>query len=216
MAAQLAKLNEARVSLSNASMGITDIQFCLILLNALPTSYEVVASTILASGAPSVLSHTEIIAHIINEEGRQASSGYSLNAARAALIKSSGGKKGKKDHSGLTCHYCQKKGHIKPDCHKKKQDEKKKEEGSSAGGSKSANSHVLVETSASITEVADNEISASLYATRSDQWMLDSGATHHITPHQSDFSNYTPAKGTVRLGDKSAQDQVGVGVGILK
>ena len=84
------------------------------------------------------------------------------------------------------CHYCQKKGHIKPDCHKKKQDEvekKKKEEGSSGGGSKSANSHVLIETSASITEVADNEISASLYATRSDHWMLDSGVTHHITLH---------------------------------
>src|SRR6266850_5694492 len=168
MAAQLAKLNEARISLSNASMSVTDVQFCLILLNTLPASYEVMASTILASGTPSALSHTEIIAHIINEEGRRALSGSSLNAARAAPIKSSSGKKGKKDHSSLTCHYCQKKGHIKPDCRKKKQDEKKKEEGSSAGGSKLANSHVLVETSASITEVADNEISASLYATRSD------------------------------------------------
>src|SRR6266850_7135010 len=140
MAAQLAKLNEAHVSLSNASMGVTDIQFCLILLNTLPTSYEVMASTILASGAPSALSHTEIIVRIINEEGCRALSGSSLNVARAAPIKSSGGKKGKKDHSSLTCHYCQKKGHIKPDCRKKKQDEKK-EEGSSAGGSKLANSH---------------------------------------------------------------------------
>jgi len=216
MATQLAKLNEARVSLSNASMGITDVQFCLILLNTLPASYEVMASTILASGAPSALSHTEIIVQIINEEGCWALSGSLLNVARAALIKSSGGKKGKKDHSGLTCHYCQKKGHIKPNCHKKKQDEKKKEEGSSAGRSKSANSHVLIETLASITEATDNEISASLYAMWSDQWMLDSGATHHIMPHQSNFSNYTPTKGTVCLGDKSAQDQVGVGLVILK
>ena len=101
MATQLAKLNEAHVSLLNASMGITDVQFCLILLNALPTSYEVMASTILASGAPSALSHTEIIAQIINEEGCQALSGSLLNVARATLIKSSGGKKGKKDHSSL-------------------------------------------------------------------------------------------------------------------
>jgi len=178
MATQLAKLNEARVSLANASMGITDIQFCLILLHALPASYEVVASTILASGDPTTLSHTDIIVQIINEEGHWASSGSSLNVARATPIKSSGSKKGKKDHSGLTCHYCQKKGHIKPDCHKKKQDEaekKKKEEGSSSGRSKSANSHVLIETSASIMEVINNEISASLYATQSDRWMLDSG-----------------------------------------
>ena len=157
--------------------------------------------------------------HIINKEGHQASSGSSLNAAKAAPIKSSSGKKGKKDHSGLTCHYCQKKGHIKPDCHKKKQDEvekKTKEEGSSSGGNKSANSHILVETSASIMKVADNEISASLYATQSDRWMLDSRATHHIIPHRSDFGDYTLTKGTVCLGDKSTQDQIGVGSVIVK
>jgi hypothetical protein len=69
---------------------------------------------------------------------------------------------------------------------------------------------------ASITEVADNEISASLYAARSDRWMLDSGATHHITPYRLDFSSYTPTKGSVCLGDKSAQDQIGVGSVIIK
>jgi hypothetical protein len=46
-------------------------------------------------------------------------------------------------------------------------DKKKKEDGSSASG-KAANSHVLVESLASIMEVADNEITASLYAVRSD------------------------------------------------
>jgi hypothetical protein len=217
MASQLTKLNEAHVALSNANMGITDVQFSLILLNALPASYEVLASTILASGAPSALQHSEIIAHILNEEGRHASGSASLNAARAAPIKNKGKGRGK-DHSGLTCHYCQKKGHIKPNCRKLKKDEvggKKKEEGSSASG-KSANSHVLVETTASITEVTDNEISASLYAARSDRWMLDSGAMHHITPHKSDFSSYTPQSGSVHLGDKSAQDQIGVGSAIVR
>jgi hypothetical protein len=204
------------MSLTNASIGVTDVQFCLILLHALPASYEVLASTILASGTPTALQYSEIIARIINEEGRWAGGSASLNAARAAPIKSSSGKK--KDHSGLTCHYYQKKGHIKPNCHKKKKDEadkKKKEDGSSAGR-KAANSHALVESSASITEVTDNEITASLYATQSDRWMLDSGATHHITPHRSDFKDYTSAKGTVRLGDKSGQEQIGVGSVIIK
>ena len=214
MASQLAKLNEAHVALSNANMGVTDVQFCLILLNALPAFYEVLASTILASGAPSALQHSRIIACILNEKGCHTSGSASLNMARAAPIKSKG--KGK-DHSSLTCHYCQKKGHIKPNCCKLKKDEVdgKKEEGSSAGG-KSANSHVLVETTASIMEVADNEISASLYATWSDHWMLDSGVTHHITPHRSDFSSYTPQTGSVCLGDKSAQDQIGVGSVVVR
>src|SRR5712672_4675409 len=68
MAHQLAKINEMRVVLTNASMGITDNQFCLILLHALPDFYEVLALTILASGTPDKLKHSKIIARIINEE----------------------------------------------------------------------------------------------------------------------------------------------------
>jgi hypothetical protein len=80
---------------------------------------------------------------------------------KAAPIKQ--GSKKKKDHSNLTCHYCNKKGHIKPDCHKKKRDEavdKKKEDGTA--GSKAANSHMLVPSAASITEVND-DLTAALY-----------------------------------------------------
>ena len=121
MTSQLAKLNEARVNLSNASMGVTDNQYCLILLNALPSSYEVVATTILASGAPSSLKHSEIIACILNEEGRHSGSSAALNAACAPI--KTDGKKKKRDHSTLTCHYCNIKGHIQPNCRKKKQNE---------------------------------------------------------------------------------------------
>ena len=148
MTSQLAKLNEARVNLSNASMGVTDTQYCLILLNALPSSYEVVATTILTSGAPSSLSYSEIIARILNEEGRRLGASAALNSADAK----SDGKKKRKDHSNLTCHYCNKVGHIQPDCRKKQRDEL--EEGSS--GSKAANMHTLTHPTAFIMEVNDD------------------------------------------------------------
>jgi Kef-type K+ transport system membrane component KefB len=96
MFSQLAKLNEAWVNLSNASMGITDLQYCLILLNAQPSSYEVVATTILALGAPSMLSHTEIVAQILNEEGQHSGNLAALNAACAPI--KTDGKKKRKDH----------------------------------------------------------------------------------------------------------------------
>jgi hypothetical protein len=215
MATQLAKLNEAKVALTNASMGVNDAQYCLILLNALPPSYEVLASTILAAGPPSALKHTEIAARIINEEGRrQSGSSSSLNAAKAAPIK--GGTKGKKrDHSNLTCHYCNKKGHIQPDCRKKKKDEKDKEKKDSASGSnKAVNTHTI-DTNASIQEVND-DMSVALYAASRSCWMMDSGATHHITPHRSDFKDFTPSKGTVHLGDLSTISQEGVGTVVFK
>jgi len=46
--------------------------------------------------------------------------------------------------------------------------------------------------------------------------MIDSGATHHITPHASDFSSYSKIKGAVRLGDKSTVAQEGVGSVTIK
>jgi transposase InsO family protein len=213
LAPQLAKLNETRVALSNASMGVTDTQYSLILLNALPSSYEAVVTILLASGPPTSLKASKITARLINEEGCRAGPSMSLNAMAKAPIKGTGKGK-KKDHSNLTCHYCQKKGHIQPDCHKKKKDDaekKKKEEGGSgSGGNKAANTHVLVPTPTSIEEVNDN-VGVALYAAERVRWMMDSGATHHITPHLSDFKDYTLCKGSVRLGDKSTIDQVGVG-----
>src|SRR5258708_19793892 len=136
-------------------MGITDIQYCLILLNTLPSSYEVVATTILALGALSMLSHTEIITQILNEEGRRSGNSAALNAACAPI--KSDGKKKRKDHSNLTCHYCNKKGHIHPNSRKKNWNDSrnKKEERSSL--SKAANTHILVLTTASIEEVNDDQ-----------------------------------------------------------
>jgi hypothetical protein len=213
LAPQLAKLNETRVALSNAQMGVSDTQYALILLHPLPSSYEAVATILLASGPLTSLKASKITAHLLNEEGRRAGPGASLNAVAPAPIKSSDKGKGKKrDHSNLTCHYCGKKGHIQPDCQKKKKDDadkKKKEEGGSSSN-KVANSHVLVPSSASIVEVNVN-VGIALYAAQRVRWMMDSGATHHITPHRSDFKDYTPCKGGVHLGDKSTIDQVGVG-----
>ena len=217
LAPQLAKLNEARIKLANASMGVSDIQYCLILLHSLPKSYDIVASTLLASGPATALKYSEITARILNEEGRKAGPSASLNVAQAPIKYS---KKKKKDHSNLTCHYCEKKGHIQPNCRKKKRDEaeekKKEEKGSSSGGNKAANVHELVSSSASIVEVDDNELAVSLYSAERLRWMMDSGATHHMSPQKSDFVDYTPCPGTVRLGDKSTVDQVGVGSVVLK
>jgi len=217
---QFAKLTEARAALSMAAYGVTNEQFSLILLNALPASYEALQTILLASGPPGALKYEDIILCAINEEGRRSSASSSLNAAGKAPIK----RTDKKDHSKLVCHYCNKKGHIKPNCKKRKKDESSaaKGSGSSSGsnsgnnvGSKAANSHVLVPTTASIKEV-DESIGVALYAAKCDRWMLDSGATHHMTPFKSDFATYAQCNGTVKLGDVSSTSQIGVGTVVFK
>ena len=217
LAPQLARLNEARVKLANANMGVSDIQYSLILLNALPKSYEVVASTLLALGPATSLKYSKITARILNEEGRKSGPSASLNLA-SAPVKT--GKKKNKDHSNLICHYCKNKGHIQPNCRKKKKDEaekKKREEDSNAESSKkAANSHVLIPTTASIEEVNESEMDFALYTAERERWMMDSGATHHMSPFKSDFTDYAPCQGAVSLGDKSSVKQIGVGSVIFK
>jgi hypothetical protein len=85
----------------------------------------------------------------------------------------------------------------------------KKKEGSNSSA-KAVNSHVI-ETTTSIQEV--NDIGVSLCAVRKLHWLMDSGATHHITPHCSDFVTYLPIKGTIHLSDKQGTviSQLGVG-----
>jgi hypothetical protein len=43
------------------------------------------------------------------------------------------------------------------------------------------------------------------------RWMVDSGCTHHISPHRSDFSNYTPIARVVDLRGCTQISQVGSG-----
>ena len=46
---------------------------------------------------------------------------------------------------------------------------------------------------------------------------MDSGATHHITPHHSIFVTYQLVKGTIHLSDKQGTviSQLGVGTGVF-
>ena len=115
---QLMKLNEAHVTLANAKMGVSNTQYCFILLCALPNSYEMLTSTILALSNPTNLHPSDVVACIQNEEGCGNGRSTSLNAI--APIKGKGNGKAssskKEKHANLTCHYCNKKGHIKPDC----------------------------------------------------------------------------------------------------
>jgi hypothetical protein len=215
MLPQLQKLNDACTTLRNNNMEITPLQFSFILIKALPESYSAVASTILAAGEPKDLSPITIQERILNEEGRRSGTSASLN--KVAPIKT-------KDKN-ITCFYCNKKGHKSNECKKKKRDlaakeKKDKEQGNAtntASTSKAVNAHI-VPTTATITEISDddNQIRVSLYSAARSRWMVDSGATHHISPYRSDFISWKPARGRVSLGGHAEIDQIGTGDIVVK
>jgi hypothetical protein len=210
MLPQLQKLNDARITLQNNDMKITDLQFTFILIKALPNSYSAVASTILATGAPKDLTPQTIQDRILNEEGCQSGASASLN--KVAPIKRMS------DKAQVKCYYCQKLGHKCNECRKKKRDteqKEKKEKGSVAQTpGKAVNAHIgMVPTTATIEQVADDNdnLHVSLYTAVRSRWMVDSGATHHITPHRSDFATWAPARGSVSLGGHAEIAQIGTG-----
>src|SRR5882757_4386648 len=227
----------------NASMtqGITlsDQQMSFILLNALPTSWQSIAGTILASStATTPLTPQDLVQRFVNEESRISSPGNSAALTKVAPIKKSYLPKGTsppyggQSSSEVTCFYCKKAGHKANECNKKKKDlenakkgkqgQKKKQHSGSAP--QSSNTHVaatLVNGSGSIQEVSAPRVS--LYA-QSDHicntnphWMLDSGATSHSTPHINDFTTYTQHQGVeVEIGDGSIIRSAGIGTILLR
>ena len=100
----------------------------------------------------------------------------------------------------------------------KKDKDKDKDKDKSGSSGKSVNSHIVVPTTATITEIADDdeEIRVSLYSAVQSRWMVNSGATHHITLHRSNFATYKQAPGVVSLGGHAEIKQIGTGSVIVK
>ena len=229
---QLQKLNDTRVTLAEKEMAIDDKQFTYIVINSVPESYTTVTQSILANGTPADIKPQVVQQRIIQEESRRngtTGSSASLNALKAAPIKKKGGKG---DKPKVKCNYCKKAGHKSPDCYKKKRDEeakeskdkdkdkesKEKDKGKSAD--KSTKSVNAMASTAYITEMYDSDsdsdgIRGSVYAAVRSRWMVDSGATNHVTPHRSDFASWAPAHGSLSWGGQATSTQIGIGTVML-
>jgi hypothetical protein len=111
MLSQLQKFNNARVTLENNNMKVSNLQYCFILIKALPNSYSAIMSTILITGELKDLTPQMIQDQILNKEGQWSRASASLN--KITPIKHKGNKA---DKSKIECFYCHKKGHKSNEC----------------------------------------------------------------------------------------------------
>ncbi|KAG8493847.1 hypothetical protein CXB51_011132 [Gossypium anomalum] len=114
----------------------------------------------------------------------------------------------KSSNRGKTCNFCKKKGHIKSECYKLQN--KIKREAANQKGKQPENSG----EADVVEDYSDGELLvASVNDFKvSEEWILDSGCTFHMSPNRDWFTTYeTVSEGVVLMGNNASCKIAGVG-----
>lgn len=204
----LDQLNTILMELKNTGVTIEDEDAALILLCSLPLSYENFVQSCVVGRDSITLEevrsslHSRELRHMV-QHGSNEANGSGLTAHqqenRGRSQKQGGNKnrnrsKSKGKYSRDTCNYCKEKGHWKANC------PKLKNKGKAA----------VAETDSASDGDFSLTVCCSAYS--GDQWILDSGASHHMTPCREYFDTYEQVEdGQVTLANDNVCSRAGVG-----
>ncbi|KAG8499473.1 hypothetical protein CXB51_005963 [Gossypium anomalum] len=164
----------------------------LILLCSLPLSYSTFRDTILYSRES--LTVDEVYDSLTSTQERNPRG------------KSKG--RSKSSNRGKTCNFCKKKGHIKSECYKL-QNKIKREVANQKGKQPENSSEANVVEDYSNGELLVASVNDSKV---SEEWILDSGCTFHMSPNRDWFTTYkTVSEGVVLMGNNASYKIAGVG-----
>ncbi|KAG8473502.1 hypothetical protein CXB51_035665 [Gossypium anomalum] len=198
----------------------------LILLCSLPPSYSTFRDTILYSRESLTvdevydsLTSYDKMKHLVvkpdsqgeglivrGRQDRNADDDRGRTQERNHRGKSKG--RSKSSNRGKTCNFCKKKGHIKFECYKL-QNKIKREAANQKGKQPENSSEADV-----VEDYSDGELLvASVNDSKvSEEWILDSGCTFHMSPNRDWFTTYeTVSKGVVLMGNNASCKIAGVG-----
>jgi len=193
---------------------LQDWQFCILVLHMLPPSYRHIPDNLLVAGKIKDLKFSEVRAKILEAESLRKGD---MDTSANLLTSNKPKKKGKKfDKSGpppSPCRYCQG-NHWNHQCKKKPKVSSSSTQPNAAGASKPDKSkpgpslHVLDNSD------SESDAPVSCYVglhAALELWLMDSGATDHMTPYGSDFNEYatlTNSNNRVILGDGSTKLEI--------
>ena len=210
--------------LIKSEMKIDDELQTLLLLSSLPESWDTLVVTLSNSTPEGKLSMDSVTDSLLNEESRRRERGLN-NQFEANVVENRGRSKNRgkggggksqgrsKSRTRLSCYYCGKPGHIKSECRFLKRDQqagtvhpdqinpKKKEDGKTTAVASNDGDIFLVGEDNYLNVASDECI-----------WIIDSGASFHVTPHEEFFSSYQKGDfGMVKMGNHVTSKIVGIG-----
>ena len=232
MSNHLSEFNSVFDQVSGQGIELNDSLKALFLLITLPDNWDTFHTTVstnaIADGLSSVTVEASLLIKEVNWKNNETSKNGSALVVRGKFVDKNKGKDRNQSRNkskacnNVECYHCHKKGHHKIDCHQlkhekgkgKKQDKNQKEE--------KTTTNVKIEEVIAISEAKEGDIlftssmeSVHLMATNkvmSNDWIIDSGASFHVSPNCEWFSTYNAGRtGRVMLGNGLACDIVGVG-----
>jgi transposase InsO family protein len=179
----------------------------ILLLCSMPESWD---NLIMSLSHATALDIDSVVSSLLTEELRrkssQSSAGDAMVARGRSIDREQAGKdrarsKSKLKHN-LKCWACNKKGHLKKDC------KSINGRGSSAATDKNPQGNLVEEVGSedgfALVGLEGSEVVR--------YWILDSGASFHMTPHREWFQTYRSCSGgVVYMGDSSRCKIVGIG-----
>ena len=221
VAEHLNNFNTIISQLSTVEINFDDEVRALIVLASLPNSWEAMRTTVSNSAGKDKLKYADIRDLILNEEIRRKDSGEPSNSGSALNVEARGrnstrgyGRGRSKSRNGrsksrnprnfnnsqnqnnqkvIECWNCGKIGHYKNQCRAPEKAQENK-------------------TEANVVAEQQNDALICSMESKTESWVLDSGASFHATSSRELFTSYAPGNhGKVYLGDDQPCDVVGKG-----
>lgn len=173
-----------------ASTGnLTDNDLAMIMLTALPSSWDAFVSSITGL---DTLSSSNLSGRILQEDSRRKDRATSDTVLVATQRKKT------KFRAGVFCHNCGKEGHIRPECRSdSKKDSGKKSSYTSKGKTRSHVAEQSDSDSSSESEYAFHVTDTESFLSSEVIWIGDTGTQSHIVRDRSLFVTYVDRPGTI-------------------
>ncbi|KAG8383556.1 hypothetical protein BUALT_Bualt04G0025900 [Buddleja alternifolia] len=189
--------------------------------HSLPDSWDTLVVSVSNSAPNGDLTLQVVKDCLLNEESRRKEQAFSTE--QNALVTEDSDRRGRNKNRGpqhqrdksrekskfkgdFKCHYCGGPNHYERDCKKKKRDQKN----GNNENKKDDKDTTAMATDGDVVIICDDAcVSSSCQET---DWIIDSGASYHITPHRDMFTSYTSGNfGRVGMANHGVTEVIGMG-----